>query len=176
MLTVEQIYDLNCAKFTFCSLNNIKHTEFSKRLATNGSFHNYQTRSRRHLRTPYVRLQKFMNSFINNGIKIWNSLPGHIKNITTLPSFKNRAKQYILYKCTLCRLKEIGDQYHYLLVCPEFEIPRMEHIRRDYHSQPNKNKLTQLLQCQHSSEIIHLQKFMQIIRKKIKLFDPFING
>ena len=176
LLTVEQIYDLNCAKFTFCSLNNIKYSEFSNRLATNGSFHNYPTRSGRNLRKPYVRLQKFMNSFINNGIEIWNSLPAHIKNRTTLPSFKNRAKEFILKKCTLCRLKEIGDQYHYLLVCPKFEIPRMEHIRKDHYSQPNKNKLTQLLQGQNYKEMIHLQRFMQIIRKKIKLFDPFING
>ena len=120
--------------------------------------------------------KKIMNSFINNGIEIWNSLPGHIKNIKTLPSFKNRAKEYILKKCTLCSLKEIGDQYHYLLVCPEFEIPRMEHIRKYYYSQPNKNKLTQLLHGQNYSEIIHLRRFMQIIRKEIKLLDPFING
>ena len=92
-----------------------------------------------------------------------------------LPSFKNRAKEYILNKCTLCKLKEIGKEYHYLLVCPKFEIPRMEHIRKDYYSQPNKNKLTQLLQGQNYSEMIHLQRFMQIIRKEIKLFDPFIN-
>ena len=35
LLTVEQIYNLNCAKFTFCSLNKLKFIEFCNRLATN---------------------------------------------------------------------------------------------------------------------------------------------
>ena len=49
ILKVEQIYSLNCAKFVYCSTNKIKYTEFHHRLSTNGSFHNYQTRSRNSL-------------------------------------------------------------------------------------------------------------------------------
>ena len=96
--------------------------------------------------------------------------------LINVPEFENELQFFSNCWKTLCRLKEIGDQYYYLLVCPEFEIPRMEHIRKDYYSQPNKNKLTQLLQGQNYSEMIHLQRFMQIIHMKIKLFDPFING
>ena len=103
ILNVGQIYNLNCAKFTFCSLNKIKYSEFNERLATNGSFHNYQTRLSKSLRKPYVRLQKFMNSFINHGIEIWNFLPDYIKSVKLLTTFKRNAKNYILRKCKLCQ-------------------------------------------------------------------------
>ena len=171
ILTVKQIYNLNCAKFTFCSLNKLKFTEFSNRLVTNNSFHNYQTRSGNKLQKPYVRLQKFMNSFLNNGIEIWNSLPDDIKNVKTPQSFKKKTKEYILGKCTLCNLKEIGNLYHYLLVCPEFKIPRMEHINRYYYSQPNKNKFTQLLNAKNCSEILHLNRFKERIYKRVTPYD-----
>ena len=85
------------------------------------------------------------------------------------PPFKNKVKEYILGKCKLCNIKEIGNNYHYLLVCPEFKIPRMEHIRKCYHSQPNKNKFTQLLNTQNYSEILHLEKFKAIIQKRVSL-------
>merc|ERR1712121_16706 len=78
-----------------CSLNKIKYIEFHHRLATNVNFHHYQTRSSKQLRTEYVRLQKFMNSFLNRGIKIWNDLPDSIKNVKSLPTFKRKTKKYI---------------------------------------------------------------------------------
>ena len=119
----------------FCSLNKIKYIEFHHRLATNGSFHHYQTRSSKQLRTEYVRLQKFMNSFLNHGIKIWNDLPESIKNVKSLPTFKRKTKEYILNKCKLCQMKELRDDYHYLLwlystdsyVIPGIIYPRRLH-------------------------------------------------
>merc|ERR1711888_285280 len=56
LLTVKQIYNLNCAKFIFCSLNKLKLTEFTNRLVTHDRFHNYQTRSGNNLRKPSVTL------------------------------------------------------------------------------------------------------------------------
>ena len=171
LLTVKQIYDLNCAKFTFCSLNRLKFTEFSNRLVTNNSCHNYQTRSGNNLKKPSERLHKFKNSFLNNGIEMWNSLPDDIKNVKTLQSFKKKTKEYILGKCTLCSLKEIGNLYHYLLVCPEFNFARMEHINKYYYKQPNKNKFTELLNVNNCSEILHLNRFKERIYKQVLPFD-----
>ena len=79
LLSIEQIYDFNCAKFIFCSFNNIKYAEFSSRLVTNDCFHKYKTRSANQFRKEYTTLQKFMYSFLNKGIEIWNSLPEYIK-------------------------------------------------------------------------------------------------
>ena len=76
---------------------------------------------------------------------MWNSLPDDIKDVKTPQSFKKKTKEYTLVKCTLCSLKEIGNLYHYLLVCPEFKIARLEHINKYYYTQPIKKKLAELL-------------------------------
>ena len=109
-----------------------------------------------------------MNSFLNKGIEIWNSLPECIKNIKTLQTFKKKTKDCIIGKCKFCNLKEIGNEYHYLLICPAFNISRMEHIKKYYYNQPNTNKLTQLLNIQDCSEILHLERFKEIIYKQVK--------
>ena len=167
ILKIDQIYSLNCAKFVFCSLNKIKYIEFHHRLATNGSFHHYQTRSSKQLRTEYVRLQKFMNSFLNHGIKIWNDLPESIKNVKSLPTFKRKTKEYILNKCKLCQMKEIGDDYHYLFICTFFKNPRRKYINKYYYSQPNRNKMAQLYKSHNYIELLNLDRFKNLISKDI---------
>ena len=167
ILNVGQIYNLNCAKFTFCSLNKIKYSEFNEKLATNGSFHNYQTRSSKSLRKPYVRLQKFMNSFLNNGIEIWNFLPDYIKNVKLLTTFKRNTKNYILRKCKLCQQKEIGDEFHYLFKCTFFNIYRKKYIDKHYYTYPNQDKMAQLLNSQTYTEMLYLVKFKEIIQRYV---------
>ena len=171
LLTVKQIYNLNCAKFTFCSLNKLKFTEFTNRLVTNNSSHNYETRSGKNIKKPQERLLQFKNSFLNNGIEMWNLLPDYIKNVKTLQSFKKKTKEYILGKCTLCSLKEIGNLYHYLLICPHFKTARLEHINKYYYTQPNKNKFTQLLKVTNCSELLHLNRFKERIFNRVIPFD-----
>ena len=103
--------------------------------------------------------------------EMWNSLPDDIKNVKTLQSFKKKTKEYILGKCTLCSLKEVGNLYHYILVCPEFKIARMEHINKYYYKQPSKNKFTELLNVKNCSEILHLNRFKERIYKQVLPFD-----
>ena len=170
ILNVEQIYNLNCAKFIFCSSNKIKYTEFSEKIATNGSFHNYQTRSSKLLRKPYVRLQKFMNSFLNHGIEIWNVLPESIKNVKSLATFKRKAKEYILRKCKLCQLKEIGNEFHYLFNCTFFTTSRKNYIDKHYYTHPNMNKMAQLQISKNYPEILFLVKFKEIILRHVTSF------
>ena len=168
ILNVGQIYNLNCAKFTFCSLNKTKYSEFNDRLATNGSFHNYPTRSSKSLRKPRVRLQKFMNSFLNHGIEMWNNLPDCIKNVKLLATFKRNTKNYILKKCKLCKQKEIGDEFHYLFTCTFFTTFRNKYIDKYYYTDPNKEKMAQLLNSQIYTEMLFLVKFKEIILKYVK--------
>ena len=168
ILNVGQIYNLNCAKFTFCSLNKTKYSEFNDRLATNGSFHNYPTRSSKSLRKPCVRLQKFMNSFLNHGIEMWNNLPDCIKNVKLLATFKRNTKNYILKKCKLCKQKEIGDEFHYLFTCKFFSTFRNKYIDKYYYTHPNKDKMAQLLNSQIYTEMLYLVKFKEIILKYVK--------
>ena len=97
LLKVKQIYDFNCTKFIFCSINKIKYTVYKKRIVTNSSFHNYLTRYRNQLRPEKIQLERFRHSFINNGIMSWNSLPPDIKCIIPLHTFKKKLKKHILH-------------------------------------------------------------------------------
>ena len=97
ILHVKQIYNLNCAKFMYQCYNNKNYYYFKDKLATNGDFHNYGTRNRDLLRKPYGRLKQFKNSFIYNGIDLWNILPNYTKSAPTREIFKNRIK-IIMYK------------------------------------------------------------------------------
>merc|ERR1712055_491671 len=96
VLTVNKIYDYNCSKFMFQCYNNNVYIHFRNKLFKNSVYHNYETRNRNLLRTPFVRLQTFSNSFLTNGIKIWNKLPEKIKILKTIDSFKIMAKCYML--------------------------------------------------------------------------------
>ena len=102
---------------------------------------------------------------------MWNSLPDDIKDVKTPQSFKKKTKEYTLVKCTLCSLIEIGNLYHYLLVCPEFKIARLEHINKYYYTQPNKKKLTELLNEKNCCEILHLNRFKEKIYRRVISFD-----
>lgn len=55
-------------------------------------------------------------------------------------------------KCLLCNLQEIGDEYHYILVCPFFAEERKKFIKRYYFSNPNVIKFKELMT--HEDEII----------------------
>ena len=50
-----------------------------------------------------------------------------------------------LRKCTLCNLKDIEDEFHFVLVCPNFAELRETYIERFYYRRPNMFKLTHLL-------------------------------
>ena len=55
-------------------------------------------------------------------------------------------------KCLLCNLQEIGDEFHYILVCPFFVEERKKFIKRYYFSNPNVIKFKELMT--HEDEII----------------------
>ena len=96
LLQVNEIYDFNCAKFIYQCYNTNTNTYFKAKLLPNSTFHNYGTRNRDLLRKPIVRLHKFTNSFLSNGIDKWNSLPDIIKESPTILSFKTISKAFIL--------------------------------------------------------------------------------
>ena len=96
LLNVDKIYKYNCAKFIYCISNNIKYAEFRDRLTQNKSFHNYNTRAKNLLRKPFVRLHQFTDSFLPNGMEVWNSLPEEIKLTKPPLTYNKKLKHYIL--------------------------------------------------------------------------------
>ena len=81
LLNVNQLFDLNCAKFIFKILNTEQYPIYKMKLLHSQANHNYNTRNSALLRPPFERLKRFMISFFNNGIRVWNSLSDFVKKV-----------------------------------------------------------------------------------------------
>ena len=58
--------------------------------------HDYPTRQRHLLRLPALQLELFRRSVTYLGPTTWNSIPPHIKTLSSLSQFKKKFKQHIL--------------------------------------------------------------------------------
>ena len=112
----------------------------------------------------YINSKK---SFLNHCINTWNLLPKNIQASKSLKLFKKKAKEYTLKKCKLCQMKEIGDEFHYILICPFFVNTRNMFIKSYYRTQPTKYKLTQLCNTQNYRELHNLARLKEIILKHV---------
>ena len=93
---MDEIFRFNCAKFIYQCYNTNSLGNFKKLLHANGNYHNYHTRNKDSLRKPTVRLMRFQNSFIRQGIDIWNELHDSIKYCPTIMSFKSQLKAFMI--------------------------------------------------------------------------------
>ena len=96
LLQVKDIYELNCIKFIYQCYNSNKFCYFREKLKRNRDFHGYETRNRDLLRPLDGRLHQFKNSFMDNGLRLWNSLPNMTKYAPTFDMFKTSTKSLIL--------------------------------------------------------------------------------
>ena len=71
-------------------------------------------------------------------------------------------------KCLLCSRQEIGDEFHYLLVCPFFNSERKRFIERHYYSNPNILKFKALMNCTDERRLKDLCIFAKILIKNVQ--------
>ena len=64
--------------------------------------------------------------------------------------------------CTLCSL-DIGDEFHYLFVCPGLSTQRSKYLRPFYYTNPNACKFKHLMECTDRETLIKLSKFVKNI-------------
>ena len=98
-LNVLSIYDLNrycVAIFIFNWLNDISPSIFRNFFHFRSSTHSYPSRTLNNLSTPYFRLKSSQLTIRYVGIKIWNSLPSHVKNCKTIYTFKKHLKYFLV--------------------------------------------------------------------------------
>lgn len=69
-------------------------------------------------------------------------------------------------KCSLCEKNDIGDDFHYMLICPFFRVERADLLKPYYYTRPNIVKYKDLLTCRNKSVLLKLSKFMKIITTK----------
>ena len=71
-------------------------------------------------------------------------------------------------KCSKCRLNEIQDEYHFILVCPYFIDLRNKFISNYFTQNPSMYKFLQLLNSNKRKEIINLANFCIKAFKKLE--------
>ena len=73
-------------------------------------------------------------------------------------------------KCTLCNFQCIGNEYHYLLVCPYFEKEREMYLHPFYYVNPNDSKFYLLLGKISNTPMSILRKLSIFINCILKAF------
>ena len=97
LLTVYQVYKLNCSLFIYKCLNCNYTPQFKVKIQRNSYYYDYNTRNRNSLRISHmIRIRICQRSFLNTGIEIWNSLDYGIKSINSIPLFKSKIKKLLL--------------------------------------------------------------------------------
>ena len=61
-------------------------------------------------------------------------------------------------KCELCNVSDIGDEYHYMLICNYFVIDRKKLIPSQFYINPIVDKFCQLMKSQKKSLLISVAK------------------
>ena len=76
-------------------------------------------------------------------------------------------------KCTLCRLNDIEDEYHFTLICPVYNDLRKEYLQKYFYVKPSVNKYITLM---NSSKLKTLKNLATYIIKGFKLRDTIVNA
>ena len=67
-------------------------------------------------------------------------------------------------RCNRCA-SDIGDEYHYLLICTYFLSQRKQCIKPFYYTRPNVLKYKDLMNCNNKVQLTNLCRFVDIILK-----------
>ena len=96
LLTLRQIFELNCLNFIYKCTKTDQFPEFKRKLLNNLNAQNYNTRGANLLRTPFVRLDICKRSYFYKGITLWNKLDKTTQNSKSIKIFKKNIKYQLL--------------------------------------------------------------------------------
>ena len=71
-------------------------------------------------------------------------------------------------KCNICNLNDIGDEYHYLMICPIFKELRGLNLPPYYTIKPSVQKFIYLMKSENKNTLIKLAKFVREILNVIE--------
>ena len=74
--------------------------------------------------------------------------------------------EYAERKCNLCDLNDIGDNFHYLLVCPYFLTDRKRYLSSRFYTRPNILLYQELLAISGKNDLEKLSVFTRILMNK----------
>ena len=96
LLTVYQVFELNCLIFMYKCIKGNKFSEFKERIQFNTDIHDHNTRKKTFRVINKARLDICKNSFLYHGINIWNLLDSELKSLNSIGYFKKKLKLHIL--------------------------------------------------------------------------------
>ena len=63
--------------------------------------------------------------------------------------------------------QDIGDEFHYVLVCKNFQEQRPKYLKRYYYQHPNIIKFEELMSTKRTTKLKKLCMFINIIMKAV---------
>ena len=63
----------------------------------------------------------------------------------------------------ICDLNDLGDEYHYVMICPVFKDIREIYLKKYYINRPSVFKFTALMQSKNRNILTNLAKFIRDI-------------
>ena len=84
-----------------------------------------------------------------------------------LPISDNRfSDEPVPETCTLCTTGDIGDEFHYVLLCPSLNSERIKYVQQYYRTEPNTAKMSQLFNTYNILQLSNLAKFVNVIMSR----------
>ena len=90
ILKLEDVYDLNVAKYMYALNNGTLHLKLRNTLINNQDNHSHNTRNRLNPHIMTRRTHIACKSIRYNGPKIWYNIPNEIQNLKSIYSFTKR--------------------------------------------------------------------------------------
>ena len=89
-----------------------------------------------------------------------NALPINKLRYTNVPRIERL--------CSKCDLNEVGDEYHYLFICPHFLANRLRLLPKFFYVRPNANKYHILMSTNKKILLLKLKHFVTIIETDLR--------
>jgi hypothetical protein len=87
ILKINEIFELELGKLIFLTLNSNKYPNINEVLINLQWTHNHNTRKISTYRLPFARVLPDYNSFIFQGVKLWNNLPISVRSSNSVSQF-----------------------------------------------------------------------------------------
>ena len=86
-------------------------------------------------------------------------LSSHNLRIETGRYSQNRTERAFRY-CTICNSRDIEDEYHFIIVCSEYEHIRKKYIKHYYYRHPSMIKFVELMSSSNHNTIYKISKYV----------------
>ena len=70
--------------------------------------------------------------------------------------------------CQLCNMRFIGDEYHYILICPVLQLKRQKYLENYYIVEPDREKFSELFQSINFNILRKLAKYISEVNARLR--------